>query len=163
MPRILREADEYCHEATRPGSMLYPFSNNAVAKLDMLPSEYWARNCYLGASQMVRRITDSRNVIGVDRIMWGADYPHHEGTFPNSKVALRLNFNGVPEAEVREMTSGIAARLYGFDLDLLQPIADRVGPTVGEIATPVADDEVPRHTMCHTFVEAEMRLEAASV
>lgn len=163
VPRILREADEYCHEATRPGSMLYPFSNNAVAKLDMLPSEYWARNCYLGASQMVRRITDSRNVIGVDRIMWGADYPHHEGTFPNSKVALRLNFNGVPEAEVREMTSGIAARLYGFDLDLLQPIADRVGPTVGEIATPVADDEVPRHTMCHTFVEAEMRLEAASV
>jgi predicted TIM-barrel fold metal-dependent hydrolase len=162
VPRILREADEFVHDAAQPGSMLYPFAHNGVEKLDMLPSEYWHRNCYLGASQMVRRVVDKRDIIGVDRMMWGADYPHHEGTWPHGEVALRLNFCGVPEPEVREMTSGVAARLYGFDLTFLQAVADRVGPTVERIATPVADDEVPRHTMCHTFVEAEQRILAAT-
>jgi Amidohydrolase len=133
-----------------------------VEKLDMLPSEYWHRNCYLGASQMVSRVVETRDVVGVDRIMWGADYPHHEGTWPHGEVALRLNFGAVPEPEVREMTSGVAARVYGFDLEFLQTVADRVGPTVERIATPVADDEIPRHTMCHTFVEAEQRIAAAS-
>ena len=142
--------------------MLYPFTHNAVAKLDMLPSEYWHRNCWLGASQLVKRVVDSRDVIGVDRIMWGADYPHHEGTWPHSEIALRLNFSDVPEAEVRTMTSEVAANLYNFDLPFLQTVADRIGPTVQRIATPVSADEVPRRTMCHTFVEAEHALAAAS-
>jgi hypothetical protein len=133
-----------------------------VAKLDMLPSEYWRRNCWLGASQLVKRVVDARDVIGVDRIMWGADYPHHEGTWPHSKIALRLNFSDVPEAEVRQMTSENAADLYGFDLPFLQTIADEIGPTVEEVATPVSPEEVPRSTMCHTFVEAEYALQASS-
>jgi predicted TIM-barrel fold metal-dependent hydrolase len=162
VPRILRDADEFCHDSSRPDSMLYPFSHNAVAKLDMLPSEYWRRNCWLGASQLVKRVVDARDVIGVDRIMWGADYPHHEGTWPHSKIALRLNFSDVPEAEVRQMTSENAADLYGFDLPFLQTIADEIGPTVEEVATPVSPEEVPRSTMCHTFVEAEYALQASS-
>jgi len=128
----------------------------------MLPSEYWRRNCWLGASQLVKRVVDSRDVIGVDRIMWGADYPHHEGTWPHSEVALRLNFSDVPEAEARQMTSENAAALYGFDLPFLQTIADKVGPTVQRIATPVSPEEVPRQTMCHTFVEAEYALQRSS-
>ena len=60
------------------------------------------------------------------------------------------------------MTSEVAADLYGFDLPYLQTIADQVGPTVERIATPVSPEEVPRRTMCHTFVEAEHALEPAS-
>ena len=60
------------------------------------------------------------------------------------------------------MTSGVAAGVYGFDLAFLQTVADRIGPTVERIATPVAADEIPRHTMCHTFVEAEQRLLATT-
>lgn len=37
------------------------------------------------------------------------------------------------------MTGGNAARLYGFDLGLLDPIAARVGPTVGEISEPLKE------------------------
>ena len=37
------------------------------------------------------------------------------------------------------MTGGNAARVYGFDLGLLDPIAARVGPTVEEIAEPLTD------------------------
>ena len=61
-----------------------------------------------------------RYEIGVDRIMWGADYPHHEGTWPHTLLALRLLFSELPEQEVRQMTSENAAEVYGFDLATLQ-------------------------------------------
>jgi hypothetical protein len=88
-----------------------------------------------------------RHVIGVDRLMWGADYPHTEGSFPHTRLALRLLFSDVPEDEVRTMTSLSAANVYGCDLDALQSIADRIGPTVEEVATPVTPDELPSESM----------------
>ena len=48
------------------------------------PSGYWANNCYVGASFMSRGECAIRDEIGVGRIMWGADYPHIEGTWPHS-------------------------------------------------------------------------------
>ena len=50
---------------------------------------------------------------------------------------LRLLFSDVPEDEVRVMTSTSAADVYGLDLDFLQTVADEIGPTVEEVATPV--------------------------
>lgn len=35
------------------------------------------------------------------------------------------------------MVGGNAARVYGFDLDLLDPIAAKAGPTVRELAEPL--------------------------
>ena len=52
------------------------------------------------------------------------------------------------------MTSTNAASVYGFDLDKLQTIADEIGPTVEEIATPVTPDELPRSSLCHTISNA---------
>jgi hypothetical protein len=60
----------------------------------------------------------------------------------------------VPEDEVRAMTSLNAAELYGFDLDALRPIADAIGPTVTEVATPVSPDELPAHTVTFTIQDA---------
>jgi hypothetical protein len=37
------------------------------------------------------------------------------------------------------MLAGTAAELYGFDLAKLKPLADRVGPTVAEIAQPLTE------------------------
>ena len=80
----------------------------------------------------------ARYEIGVDRMMWGADYPHHEGAFPHTRERVRALFADVAEDEVRQMTSLNAAHMYDFDLDRLQVIADEIGPTVGEVATPVS-------------------------
>ncbi len=41
------------------------------------------------------------------------------------------------------MVGGNAAELYGFDLDLLAPLAERFGPTVAEVAEPLPYSEVP--------------------
>ena len=48
-----------------------------------LPSEYWASNCYLGASFPAPFELALRDQIGLDRLMWGSDYPHGEGTWPH--------------------------------------------------------------------------------
>ncbi len=55
--------------------------------------------------------------------MWGNDYPHPEGTWPDSAAALAEQFKDVPDDERTAMVCGTAARVFGFDLDLLQPRA----------------------------------------
>jgi predicted TIM-barrel fold metal-dependent hydrolase len=65
--------------------------------------------------------------------MWGSDYPHLEGTWPNTLKALRETFSTYPEEEVRAMLGENAARVYGFDADALQRVADEIGPTLAEI------------------------------
>ena len=69
--------------------------------------------------------------------MWGSDYPHEEGTHPFTRETLRQTMSGLEPDTVQRMLAGTAAELYGFDLAKLQPLADRVGPTVADIATPL--------------------------
>ena len=47
-----------------------------------------------------------------DRIMWGSDYPHTEGTFPHSREAIVRDFAGIPEALVHKIVVSNAAELY---------------------------------------------------
>ena len=37
--------------------------------------------------------------IGIDKIMWGNDFPHSAGDWPNSKRVIEDMFSGVPEDE----------------------------------------------------------------
>jgi predicted TIM-barrel fold metal-dependent hydrolase len=109
--------------------------------LERLPSEYWETNCAVAASFLHRDDCLKRDLIGTDRIMWGSDYPHAEGTFPFSTEALALTFAGVDHAEVQAMLAGNAARIYGFDLIALEPLAAENGPLVDEVSAGLA--EVP--------------------
>ena len=56
----------------------------------------------------------TRELIGVERLMWGSDYSHTEGTFPHSREQIAKDFAGIPQAEVAQMVMGNAARLYGL-------------------------------------------------
>jgi predicted TIM-barrel fold metal-dependent hydrolase len=116
------------------------FGDKVLDDLSLKPSEYIRRNCYFGASGMVPRDVEMRHEFGVDHLMWGNDYPHEEGTTPESTLALRWLFADVPVEECRAMLAGNAARLYGFDLDALVPIAEQVGPLVSEVHTPISSD-----------------------
>ncbi|MFI5041344.1 MAG: amidohydrolase family protein [Acidimicrobiales bacterium] len=101
--------------------------------LERMPSEYWATNCSVAASFMHRDDCANRDLIGVDHIMWGSDYPHLEGTSPFSKEAICRTFGGVETSEVAAMLGGNAAALYGFDLAVLEPLAAIHGPRVDEV------------------------------
>ncbi len=101
--------------------------------ISKLPSEYFGTNIFIGASTMSKEEIRRRYQIGCDAVMWGTDYPHPEGTWPNTVAKLRADFSDVPIADARLILGETAARCYGFDLDLLRPIADRIGPTVDDL------------------------------
>jgi hypothetical protein len=66
-------------------------------------------------------------------MMWGTDYPHPEGTWPNTVAKLREDFCGVPVEDTRKLVGETAAVVYGFDTAALRKVADRVGPTPGDL------------------------------
>jgi hypothetical protein len=109
--------------------------------LAMRPSEYFDRNCYIGASNTKRRELGLRYEIGVDNILWGNDFPHPEGTWPNTREWLVKTFHDIPIDETRRMLGLAAADVYGFDLDALRPIADKVGPTPEELGQTAGDPD----------------------
>ncbi|MDQ1507545.1 MAG: hypothetical protein QOD57_5272 [Actinomycetota bacterium] len=137
VPGYLAKLDAFCDLASVEGSVTEFFAGPALATLTRRPSEYFATNCYVGASFMTGTEVDMRARIGVDRIMWGADLPHREGTYPYSREALRAAFAGVDPAEVRPMLGGTAADVYSFDLEELHKFAADIGPTVDEVAEPL--------------------------
>ena len=99
--------------------------------LSMKPSEYFHRNVFLGASCMPRREVELRHEIGLANIMWGSDYPHPEGSWPETRKQMIEAFRGVPEDELAAMLGGNAARVYGFDPEKLAPLVARIGPEKG--------------------------------
>ena len=92
-------------------------------------------------SQPGKEDAAARYEIGLDQFMWGSDYPHDEGTAPYTREHLRQLFHDTDPAELQQLLAGNAARVYGFDLDQLAPLAAQAGPTVAEIATPL--DKLP--------------------
>ena len=112
--------------------------------LRLRPAEYFDRHVHLGGSLMKRYEAEMRDEIGVDRLMWGADYPHLEGAAPVHRLVLRHVFGGMPEEDLRRILGLNAIDLFGFDTALLEEVADRVGPTVEDLSTPVAMDDIPK-------------------
>ena len=80
----------------------------------MIPSDFFRRNVVLSFQEDAIGIR-LRDVIGVDNMMWGSDYPHSESTFPQSRKILAEIFAGVPDDEQAKIAGGNTARVYHFD------------------------------------------------
>jgi predicted TIM-barrel fold metal-dependent hydrolase len=85
-------------------------------KSDTLPSDFFHSNVYLSFQEDDIGIR-LRDVIGVDQLMWGSDYPHAESTFPKSREILDRILEGVPQDEKARIVGTTTARLYGFDME----------------------------------------------
>ena len=83
--------------------------------LKMRPRDYFEQHVWFGGSLMKRYEAEMRDEIGLDRLMWGADYPHLEGAAPVHRDTLRYIFGGLPEDDVRRMLGANAVSLWGFD------------------------------------------------
>jgi predicted TIM-barrel fold metal-dependent hydrolase len=115
------------------------FGGSSVDELTLSATEYVRRNCYFGASAFSPMEAGMIDYLGEDHLMWGSDYPHEEGTTPHSRAALRWALHDQPVERCRKILAGTAARVYGFDLAALTPIAARIGPSVEETGTPLGD------------------------
>lgn len=144
VPDTLEKLDSFYHRMrySSYGSEAI-FGGMAVEKMSLKPSEYWQRQCYIGASFLRPCEVLLCREIGLDNIMWGSDYPHIEGSHPYTRQHLRLTFAKLEVLETQKLLTGNAARVYGFDLAALRPLADRHCPTLQELATPIDYREIP--------------------
>jgi predicted TIM-barrel fold metal-dependent hydrolase len=137
IPTLLAQLDGFSEQARKTGR-IGELKYEPDDLLPLKPSEYFGRNCWVGVSFPSPVEAKVRHKIGIDRFMWGSDYPHDESTYPNTREGLRRAFAGTPDTELRTVLAGNVAAVYGFDLGALAPIAARVGPTVAELAEPYA-------------------------
>ena len=54
------------------------------------------------------------------------------------------------------MVETAAADFFGFDLDALRPLGDRIGPLVEEVAQPLAPEDYPADSTCNAFDTAQV-------
>lgn len=107
------------------------FEADRVSQLK--PSDYFHRQGYITPSSPRVCEFAQRGAIGVDRMMFGIDYPHPEGTWPNSLDWLRGLFDEVSESDARRFAGENAVDCYGLDGPALRGIAARVGPDVSDM------------------------------
>lgn len=108
VPHLLGTMDYTYRE--RHEEATYRFKGSAI------PSDFFHKNVYLSFQEDDIGIR-LRDVIGVDSLMWGSDYPHAESTFPKSREILDRILAGVSPDEKAKIVGVNAARLYGFDLE----------------------------------------------
>jgi predicted TIM-barrel fold metal-dependent hydrolase len=158
IPAYLGRLDMMMRISLGEGTPLVEHIGAAVAALRQAPSEYFASNCYIaGPTHDLRQAYYA----GVPNLMWGADVPHAEGTSPYTLEALRTMLWDLPEDDLDDLLTTRAAAVYDLDLSRLQPIADRIGPTLEQIKTPLPPEERPRYpqdTRCTIFNQDLARL-----
>jgi predicted TIM-barrel fold metal-dependent hydrolase len=112
------------------------FSYRERSPLTMKPSDYFKRQVWLGSSIVHKTEIDRRQAIGVDKMMWGWDFPHIESAdWLTPRDNLRALLAKVPELEARAILGGNAVDAYCLDVTKLAPIAQRIGPMVNELVT----------------------------
>jgi predicted TIM-barrel fold metal-dependent hydrolase len=104
IPPVLQDA-EHMYDSFGNGDL--------IDRIAHRPSWYWRNNCYatfqkdpLGLAQI--------ELIGADRVMWGSDYPHSEGTFGYGRSAIQAVADAVAPDAARQILGGNAARVFGL-------------------------------------------------
>lgn len=123
LPPMLRMLDHHYNDTYFSAKL-----GDYRSHLSMSPADYFRRNCAVGASCMPRQDAEMRHQMGLKQIMWGSDYPHPEGTWPNTLPQMVETFKGLPEDDVAAMLGGNAMEFYNLDRTGLDKVAAKVGP-----------------------------------
>jgi predicted TIM-barrel fold metal-dependent hydrolase len=104
--------------------------------LQLAPSEYFRRNWWVAPSSPRPTEVAMRHEIGIDRFLFATDYPHPEGTWPETGEWLRAAFRGVPEDELRLLLGENAVACLDIDAAPLHEVARRIGPRPSDVRDP---------------------------
>ncbi len=82
-------------------------------ELKMKPSDYWRRQCYATyqTDPIGIKLLDD---LGEDNVMWGNDFPHPDGIWPDSRDFISRELGHLPSATRRKLICNNAAKLYGL-------------------------------------------------
>jgi predicted TIM-barrel fold metal-dependent hydrolase len=101
LPYVLDRMDEEWHER---------FTH---LELTMPPSDYYRRQMFATFQHDEAGLLLADR-IGVHTLMWGNDFPHGDGVWPDSLAVIDQQFADVPDATRRAICLDNASRLYGF-------------------------------------------------
>jgi len=81
----------------------------------MKPSDLFKRQVYgtFQQSPTAMRLTE---FWGPDNLLWASDYPHPDSIWPNSVRTIGETMGHMAKDDVRGLTGGNAAKLYGLDM-----------------------------------------------
>ena len=146
---VLKEMDSiYITDTTSYG----PSERERVPRL---PSEYAAEQVFIGASFHARFEAEDALASGyADRVIWGSDYPHFEGTYqldatgPNGEpmtwAAWRFHYAGLPDESVRRFLGENAMAAYDLDYEALTKVAERINaPTHEDLNSEPVNERPP--------------------
>ncbi|PYN04378.1 MAG: hypothetical protein DME07_03575 [Candidatus Rokuibacteriota bacterium] len=86
---------------------------SADCHIDMKPRELWRCQGY-STYQHEPSVAPMIPLIGEDNIMWGSDYPHPDGIWPDSQKWIAADLGGVSPAVQRKIVCENAGKLYGL-------------------------------------------------
>jgi predicted TIM-barrel fold metal-dependent hydrolase len=79
--------------------------------LKMRPSDYWKRQCKatFQLDPIGAKLVDD---MGVETLMWGSDYPHADGVWPESSKYIEEQFGHLPKDYIQKITCDNAREFY---------------------------------------------------
>src|SRR5262249_4243933 len=106
LPRLLTAMDEAYkkhHFWVRP-------------KLHRLPSAFFRAHGFPSFQQGPPGLLLAERYGLIDCLLWGNDYPHHEGTWPHSAEAIERTMSGLTDGQRAKVLGLNAARFFGFEV-----------------------------------------------
>src|SRR4029078_11744570 len=100
--------------------MDFEFEDHFRDLMKLKPSEYWRRQCR-ATFQFDRIGPKLIEEMGVETLMWGSDYPHPDGVWPESSKYIEEQFAGLPAETVHNIPCDNAAMFYGLINGSLAP------------------------------------------
>jgi predicted TIM-barrel fold metal-dependent hydrolase len=82
---------------------------------DLRPAEILHRNFFFSTIDDPSTLS-TRDIVGVDHITFESDYPHGDGTWPDTQSVFANVFGGLTDDEVAKISHENAARLFRHPL-----------------------------------------------
>ncbi len=96
--------------------MDFEFEDRFRDLMKLKPSEYWQRQCKATFQYDVigPKLIGTNNLMTVDTLMWGSDYPHTDGIWPESTKYINQQFEGLSAEDIQKITCDNAAKFYNL-------------------------------------------------
>ena len=85
-------------------------------KLDRQPSEYFRAHGFASFQEDPPGLELAERYGLIDCLLWGNDYPHHEGTWPHSAEAIERTMGALTDSQRAKVLGLNAARFFGFEV-----------------------------------------------
>ena len=96
--------------------MDFEFEDRFRDLMKLKPSEYWQRQCKATFQFDVigPKLIGTNNLMTVESLMWGSDYPHTDGIWPDSSQYIKQQFEGLSDDQIHKITCENAAKFYNL-------------------------------------------------